>query len=315
MDGDGGGTSIFAIIFTLLIVLGTAGALIFLWMQFKDHKTDMEVDVKAAAAKAEEANKQVASESANRLGNIKYVVDQVNTVNEDIWNTYNTLASSNAASLTTLKSSQESIMTGVDRFFKFSPDNATQRSLYQANALLSANDKPRLDMIQSTSFISGLTAKDLVGGTSNVARFCAPNNGPCIQFPDASGDTFLKALVDGRGIVMDSPVKVTQPLGIGAPASTTDMLKIVGSSSSMNLMNAGNVRIDPSGNLALTDASGTTRATLRLDETGKLNINSESGVIITGDVNVLGTVSMNGSPVGSSSPPEPFANFKRVKAY
>ena len=319
MDGDGGGSSFFATIITLLIVLGTAGALIFLWMQFKDHKTDMEGDVKAAATKAEEANRQVASESTNRLGNIKYVVDQVNTVNEDIWNTYNTLASSNAASLTALSSTQESIMTGVDRFFKFSPDNATQRSLYQANALLSANDKPRLEMIQSTSFISGLTAKDLVGGTSNVARFCAPNGGPCIQFPDAQGDTFLKALVDGRNIVMDSPVKVNQPLGIGGPASTSDMLKIVSSRTDMNYMSAGNVRIDTAGNVALTDTTGTTKATLRIDDAGKLVIESNSGLTIMGNVDVMGTVSMNGAPIGSASPPtppptlEPFANYMRRK--
>lgn len=121
---------------------------------------------------------------------------------------------------------------------------------------------------------------------------------------------------------MDSPVKVNQPLGIGGPASTSDMLKIVSSRTDMNYMSAGNVRIDTAGNVALTDTTGTTKATLRIDDAGKLVIESNSGLTIMGNVDVMGTVSMNGAPIGSASPPtpptppptlEPFANYMRRK--
>jgi len=328
MDGESSGT--FAIVVLLILMLGLAGVIVYLYMSFRTHKDDMEKSFTTVDAKVKVNETKIVDESTNRLGNIKYVVDQVNDVNDSIWNTYNAMASSNQIAINTLASSNVALANGIDAFFRTST-SVTQQDRKRVWELTSSNMDPRLDVIRNVTLTGGMTALDLkppsAGQAQSVkARFCGAGAGaPCISFPDDNGDTYLTSFSSGRSIILDSPVNVkgdmtltgtngaTTPrkitsangivfdstLGIKADPITDTALNVSSTAAGINnLIKAGNITITKAGELQITKIWPGTNisasATISMDTNGRLLITAPTGMEIKGPLNVSGTATMNG---------------------
>jgi len=311
----------------LLLVLALAGVMVYLYISFRDHKSSMEQEIKVVDGKAIQANKLVSDESVNRLGNIKYVVNQVNDINDTIWNTYQDTASSNLVKMNELKAANETLIHGVDKFFKFSTDSISTQRLYDASKLLTVNDRPRLDVIREVSLMSGVTAKDLAPPTTNssgakvdgvMAKFCAKGGAPCISFPDKDGETYLTALQDGKNIVMDAPVKIKKGItfdgtanvsasnginfnshvGIGTTASSTVVLNVSPTAANQTILKAGTVEVDSNGQIFLKNSfTGKGDVMMTVEYDGSLTINTPKDVRINGGLNVMGDLKHYGNKV------------------
>jgi|APGre2960657373_1045057.scaffolds.fasta_scaffold13513_2 hypothetical protein len=225
-----------AIIVMLLALMGLIGVLVYVLRDYYVHK-------ESNASDFSKATSDIASERTDRLGNLKYIVDQVNTVNDDIYATLAKSAADSSSNVTTLTGSQGRLVSGLDSFVRFTSNEsvfvgadgvttlggqqvpgafgagAPSPSFSIMNLPGTSGASPQL--IQHTSFMSGMTARDLRAGSAATAKFCAP--GPtgfgsrCIQFPNSDGDTYLTTLENGKSIVLDGPVKVTNELTFGVP--------------------------------------------------------------------------------------------------
>lgn len=328
MDGSTGASFI-----ALILVLALIGVMVYLYISFSDHKTSMEKEVEEVDGKATRNKQLVANETINRLGNIKHVVNQVNDINDTIWYTHQDTASSNQARMDELKASNETLIQGVDTFFKFSTDSITDQRLYDSSSMLTADDRPHLDVIKQVNLVSGMTAKDLSPPTTNssgnvdgvMAKFCAKGGSPCISFPNDEGDTYLTALSEGQNIVMDAPVKIKQGLlfegtdsaqvsspdgiffnshvGIGSTAKIESVLGLSSDDTTIqNLLHAGHIMIKPDGRLVLKNETGDAQATLQVNNNGKLIITPpSSGLEVVGNMNVTGSSTVGGNAVTTDS--------------
>jgi len=327
MDGESSGASgTFAVVILLILMLGLAGVIVYLYMTFRTHKDEIEKDLATVDTKVKVNETKIVDESTNRLGNIKYVVDQVNDVNDSIWNTYNAMASSNQVAIDSLASSNVALRGGIDAYFRTSaPTNSTQQK--RIWELTSAVD-PRLDIIGNVTLTGGMTALDLKppasGGTVKAvqARFCGTTKGaPCISFPDDQGDTYLTSFSAGKSIILDSPVNVKGDMTLTGASGTTTARKITsangihfdstigiktdpaadtvlnvgtGTNSTVNVLKAGNVTVTKAGELKITNATGAAAATISVGSDGKLLVSAPTGMEITGALNVVGAATMNG---------------------
>lgn len=331
MDGSTSGGSGLLSFLILFIVLALSGVIVYLYLTFRDHKSSMEADLKQAENKTSEVEKRISAESVNRLGNIKYVVNQVNDINDSIWKTYEAHSSSNVASINELKAANETMIRGVDTFFKFSTDSITNQRLVESTKL-ATTDRPKLDIIREVTLASGLTAKDLKPPSTTatgtqvqgvMAKFCATGGSPCISFPNADGETYLTALSAGKNIVLDAPVQVKKGLalngtgteaaevqapngiffkshvGIGAKSEADSVLGVETTDTKVtNLIKAGQVSITRDGKVLLKNATGTAQATLEVDAAGKLIVKPPAaGMEVQGDINVTGQSKVGGQNV------------------
>ena len=367
-----------AIIVMLLALLALIGVLVYIVRDYYVHKESNAADFGKTAS-------DISAERTDRLGNLKYVVDQVNTVNDDIYATLAKSAADNTSNVTTLTGSQGRLVSGLDSFVRFTSNEsvfaggaggAQMLGGAQAGAFGMGSPSPSFSimnlpgtsgaspqLIQHTSFLSGLTARDLRAGASGGAggvnaQFCAPAIGGgaprCIQFPNANGDTYLTPLADGRSILLDGPVLAqgaltfaSSPPGTGGVASGPTLsssgmngadlnisapgtsigadtfapgavLEVRGSESygsqpllristatnaSEAILVAANGDVSVSSLSLRAPGSATTSATLTADPAG--------GLKITGDVSVLGKLTVSGDIVGklavSATPAAPAA--------
>ena len=230
-----------AIIVMLLALLGLIGVLVYVLRDYYVHKESNVSDFSKATS-------DIASERTDRLGNLKYIVDQVNTVNDDIYATLAKSAADSASNVTTLTGAQGRLVSGLDSFVRFTSNEsvfagaggfsplggqqvpgsgafgsgAPSPSFSIMNLPGTAGASPQL--IQHTSFLSGITARDLRAGSAATAQFCAPAATPggaprCIQFPNSDGDTYLTPLADGKSILLDGPVQARGQLTFASAES------------------------------------------------------------------------------------------------
>ena len=337
---SGGSSGAMATLVILILVLALAGVVVYLYISFRDTKVEMEKEIQIADTKAANANKLVADESVNRLGNIKYVVNQVNDINDTIWSTHQDAVSSNQVKIDQLKAANETLIHGVDTFFKFSTDTIANQRLYDSSKLLTANARPRLDVIREVSLLGGVTAKDLAPPSTTatgtkvegvMAKFCAKGGAPCISFPDKDGETYLTALQEGKNIVMDAPVKIKKGLtfdgaadvsasnginfnshvGIGTSASSAVVLNVSPTAENQTILKAGTLEVDSNGQIFLKNRfTGKGDVMMTVDYDGSLTINSPKEVKINGGLNLMGDLKQYGNKVKLETTPDlsPMAN-------
>jgi hypothetical protein len=352
-----------AIIVMLLALLGLIGVLVYVLRDYSVHKESNVSDFSKATS-------DIAGERTDRLGNLKYIVDQVNTVNDDIYATLAKSAADSSSNVTTLTGSQGRLVSGLDSFVRFTSNESVfagaqtlgGQQVPGAGAFGAGAPSPSFSimnlpgtsgaspqLIQHTSFLSGITARDLRAGSAATAQFCAPSatagGAPrCIQFPNADGDTYLTPLADGKSILLDGPVaargKLTfasaesvsgsggasvgpslsssganvAALNISAAATSIGadvfapgaVLEVRGSASGgvqplMRISTATNaseaILVAANGDVSVSSlslrvpGSATTSATLTADPAG--------GLKITGDLSVLGKLTVSGGINGT----------------
>jgi hypothetical protein len=190
-----------AVIVMILVLFSLIGVLAFLVYDYLKYKDETTLSLQSAS-------KSITNEKSERLSNLKYMVDQVNTVNTDIFNTFNSNMALQTSNIDTMRSNQDKMVSGLNTFLTFSsnesiPIGSGQISLINLPGVVA----PDVRLIKHVTAVSGFTIKDLGNsvGSSNTAIFCSkddPNR--CIRFPDADGNTFLTSLKSDGSVVMGS---------------------------------------------------------------------------------------------------------------
>lgn len=237
-----------AIIILTIILLLLAGVTIYFivdYMKFKD-TTDDSID---------SAKKDIAEEGTRRISNLKYVVEQVNTVNDSIFNEVQNNSNFMLRSVNTLNSNQTKTLNGIDAFFKFtsnvgSPSNIT---LFDLPGFVA----PDVKLMKHLTAVSGMTITDI--NSSNNFMICNRDSpAKCIKFPDNNGDTYLTSFSNNSKIVLDS----------------TGGIDLNGGAINLRKGGSNYAYIDATGNDTLFSA--TSNMFIRVGQTGKVGIATDT---------------------------------------
>lgn len=286
-----------ALVVMILCVIGLAGVLVYFVLDYKKYKE--EVDKMFG-----ETEKKVTVEKVDRMANVKYVVDQVNNVNNDIY----TQVTSNVNTVTDVKATQDRLLSSFGSVLSFSSNTAVPNSSPVSSqvSLLNLPGSGNIDMnlMSRVNATMGLTAKDLSG--DKKVKFCSRENpSRCIQIPNSQGDLYLTSMRSSpdSAIIMDaSNVNAMGTLsaprykiGTGLIANTGNSLTISGSnsvtigavaSSSAALGDA--IVVDPTGAINFKNAAGATVGTIRKD-VDTLVLEAPK-VLVRGDLQLTGNM-------------------------
>jgi hypothetical protein len=250
------------IVVMLISVLALVGIVIFFVYTYITNKD-------ATDKRIADTEGLVKNEQTNRLSNIKYVVDEVNTVNQSI---YNTFSSSNLVMQKTLTSNSNAIVNLDNEFTGF--NKILSFSNYKDGKVMKLTDLPgvpnsgvKASMLTEFIATMGLTGQNL---STYPVNFCEGTR--CIKFPDANGNTYLTNLGKDGSIVMDAPTIVKNNL-------STQSVNIYGK------LYSSNVSFCPK-NIAVGDATCTT-----FDEIEGPTIAAPSGkkIKLNGNTELMGT--------------------------
>jgi hypothetical protein len=184
------------IILVVLALIAIVGACVYFYTDMKDHKATNNTDF-------DKVNKNIEEEEATRLGNIKYVVDQVNNTNTAMDTEYDTRFKK-----------LEDTGTGFGKLIV--AENASGGVVPFKD--ITDTDGSKLKLMRDVSVIGSMSIKDLqiAHRTSNSLtpsfKACGVAGSPCIQFPDSSGDTFLTAFTTDKSVVSGSIFKANAGL-------------------------------------------------------------------------------------------------------
>ena len=188
------------IVVMLISVLALVGIVIFFVYTYITNKD-------ATDKRITDTEGLVKNEQTNRLSNIKYVVDEVNTVNQSI---YNTFSSSNLVMQKTLTSNSNAIVNLDNEFTGFN----SILSFSSNNKVLKLTDLPGVpnggvSTSALTKFVAtmGLTGQNV---SNYPVTFCGGEGTStnCIKFPDSDGNTYFTNVTKDGKIIMDAPTIV-----------------------------------------------------------------------------------------------------------
>lgn len=257
-----------ALFFMLVVLLALIGVLIYVIQDYYKYKD--------ATDTALHSNKNlVITERDDRLSNIKYVADQLNTIHDDIYSQFSSNVSAQSTSLGGVKTRQDSLISGLDQYIRYSSNQplSAAAGAAGAGAGFKITDFPGtaptdVSLMAHTTFLGGLKATDLTGvnavsTTGQYAQFCgtASTSGgaaKCIQFPNSTGNTYLTTLVDGTQIQLDAPTAVSGVMYIKNSATATSgpslhsLAEEISSGNRTLNINAKNVGVSENPNLIPT---------------------------------------------------------------
>jgi hypothetical protein len=200
------------IILLILALIAIVGACIYFYTDMKDHKAANNTDF-------EKVNKNIEEEETTRLGNIKYVVDQVNTTNTamdtEYKNKFNML---------------EDTGTGFGKLI------VAQDASGSNIEFKDVTDTSKIKLMRDVSVIGSMSIKELEIANrttnSNKPSFKAcgigigSSSAPCIEFPNSEGDTYLTGIVQGKSVVSGSMFKANAGLMTDKMNNLTNHLTI-----------------------------------------------------------------------------------------
>lgn len=213
------------IIVMVVLILAIVGFVIYLFIDYNKHK-------ESNTTEFQKVDTELKTEKEDRLGNLKYVVDQVNTTNQSMDTEYvkrfDTLEDSLEASI----NKYNAFESGFGSIIR--TRNASSNVTLEVNKLstLPATD---IDLIKHVNMISGATIKDLTNDATKPnmrVKFCGTGaDSRCIQLPNADGDTYITSLNANKSIVFDAPIKAFNSfdlynnVGVGTTAAPTMSLR------------------------------------------------------------------------------------------
>lgn len=179
----------------------------------------------------------LANETSNRLGNVKYVVDQLNTSLGDIAGVINSSNTKYLDSVSLLQGSNTALYSrhsNVSEYINIG-SRASPLSLFDlpGKGNVDINLLQNVNAVMNMTISGGLTANAGINANnlkaplttypSSNATFCfGPDNKNCIQFPDKSGNTYITSPDATHDITMSSRnVYVCPPGETGSPAKCT----------------------------------------------------------------------------------------------
>lgn len=199
--------SIAVIVFIILALSGVVTYLII----------DMNRQKQALADKINATNSAIQSEKSDRISNVKYVVDQVNEVNDDIYKSINSSIHEDRQKLTNLTDAHTDLVTSVNQFMAAAPTSTSYASSASSASIPISEHKevinPDLRFLKRVSVTKGMTISDVDYNTTpvNDLKICSkvdPSN--CLRIPDKNGNTVLTSVIPGKAIVLNGSVAVNR---------------------------------------------------------------------------------------------------------
>lgn len=199
--------SIAVIVFIILALSGVVTYLII----------DMNRQKQALADKINATNTAIQAEKSDRMSNVKYVVDQVNEANDDIYKSMNNTIQEDKQKIKHLTESHTELVTSVNQFMAAAPTSTAYASTVNSASIPISEYKevinPDLRFLKRTSMTKGMTISDVdySNGPINDVKICSkvdPSN--CLRIPDAKGNTVLTSVIPGKSIVLNGNVAVNR---------------------------------------------------------------------------------------------------------
>lgn len=265
-----------AVVVMLLALLALAGVVTFFLWDYYKHKDENVTSFKTTDSK-------IQAEQSDRLSNIKFVVDQVNNVNEDMYKNMSSNVEDVRTSTYKVSKKQDTLIEGVDKFLKFSSNISISNTPQMFSLMdLPGTAQPNVHLMQRVNAVMGLTVSDL--SLSNVVEFCNPGKTKCIKFPNSDGDTYLTSLQNNKNVVVDAPLKITGDVKLMSPVSGTQTSVQQASISAIQngmVFQTGNVGIgtngfsNPSAALHIQSVTG--------NDAFKVSVNAGDAILVKAD--------------------------------
>jgi len=290
-----------ATILIVIALLALAGVVAYYIIDYLNYK-------KQNASDMTTVNNALNQEGQDRLGNLAYVVNQVNTVNDDIYNTITSNIQYTNSNVSVQAQNTNSLISNLNSIFNLtSADGKNTYSLLN----LPGSATPNLNLINKVTATMGITANNLT--PANSAQFCNAS-GSCIQFPDSSGNTYLTNLTNGGQVVLDGPVRVNSNMAIGTGASAPNMG--VDTNNSL-ILNAKRVGLGSTAPVATLDVlqglngddmlhltkSGATSPAILVDSEGNIKVNQSIQLIPPTTSSSSSSTAITLMPTKPTSPP------------
>ena len=244
---------------------------------------------------------QVNAEKTDRLANLKYVVDQVNTVHDDIASTLNNESSTQTRLAEQLDKSQANYLSGLNTAFGFT--DSTGKNVKLSN--LSGTTNPNTQLLTNVIATMGLTAKDLQPNGNSVQLCSKTDPTKCIRFPDQNGNTYLtdmgngSVVLDGqRGTTINNGINLTGGLNLNASAGSPS--GAINPGPNQMVLQSSKVGV---GNFASSAPNATLHVSAQNTSDNVLQLSASSGqqllnVAPSGSINIY----TNGAQVGTIEP-------------
>ena len=198
----------FIIVVLILLILGAGGYFAYDYVKYKASLEDQ----LATTQKNIQANQSaLVDEQKKRLSNMKYVVDQVNTTNEDIYNTFTSNVTDTRTATTALNEQQAKILNGLGSMMRFSTGASLPGGTACNIDLLALPGSPtaNMELMRRVTTVNGMDFNQLKKETN--VKFCGQSlngaNARCIELPRTDGKTVFTNLVNDQNMLMDGHVE------------------------------------------------------------------------------------------------------------
>jgi hypothetical protein len=286
---------LFEIVIIMLVILGLIGVIIYFVYTYLQDKDSIELQISKAISTS---TTKINNEQADRLANIKYVVDQVNNVNSDIATKF---TSSNVEFRKSINSEQVAITSNlalqnanyntllsdfnsVDSNVNINTNNINHMNAGFGNYItfgnpagtnsynllnLPSSPPANMNLMKQVNLVMGLTAQNLNSGIgSNISLCYGPGATNCTSFPDSDGNTVIAAPLpnSSKAPGFSGIIKLNASTTINGP------LKICNKE---NNSVCASLTVDGSGNVLISDNSTSfNNKVLNFNDKSKVNWDS-----------------------------------------
>ena len=280
-------------IVTMILLFAIAGTIIFFAVDYYKHKKAMDEQIVTTT-------KQFETEKSDRLSNLKYVVDQVNSVNSNMYTDINSSVSDVKDIVDTQGASLSNVYSGLGHFLNFTSNALIADSPKVSLSDLPGYPNPDVQLMKHVSAMMGMTVRDL-DRTSNFELCAKSDKTRCIRFPDADGNTLIKALETNGKVVLDGTVDMKGQMNMYSLTNGSSVLSgSIKPAPNSLLLQASKTGVganftDPAATLHVN--SGATESPLIVSRNGTkvIEVDSTGKVILTGNVSIKGNVDIDGN--------------------
>lgn len=291
----------FGVFVMLLCLLALVGVVIYFIIDYLKEKREVEDALARSQAEAAAARGGLDVEKLDRMANVKYIVDQVNSVNRDIYSA----VTSNTSNTNTVQRTQSAMLSGLGSFLSFSSNTSLGAPTGASTVpLLNLPGSGNVDvnLMRRVNATMGLTASDL--SSSKSVKFCASSDPTrCIQIPDANGNLYLTTMTSNQNstIVMDAP-NVRATGSIGANIYNFGSTGTSGTNSgSITTQADGTISIAGTQKIMLSNGTIPNQNVITLDPTTNSVTISGSNIVLRGKTQIQGELCINDTCINASN--------------
>lgn len=270
-----------SLVLSILAILSLIGISVYFYMDTNKQK-------KGNNEEHSTIKKDVESEKVNRLSGLKFVVDQINTVNRDIKSTYDSANSNQDRLITNMDTKVKSIETGFGSLFGLK-DGSKAISLSSLADVVS----PNIELLKKVNVVSGMDIKNAGEVAFNICGDNTPGN--CAAFNVMSGKKLQLDASEfritgtgnvGTGLNVRGNSTFANDVSAGKFVSTTADIHTVNVMNSTGATASGFIKGSVQGGNAYIHVQGNATPIV---------IESTGGITLKGNVRVDGNMAVTGS--------------------